>query len=36
MDASGRKFSKRDKSITLRSLRERGWTPARIRATLPL
>jgi glutamyl-Q tRNA(Asp) synthetase len=36
LDASGKKFSKRDKSITLRSLRERGWTPAQIRATLPL
>ncbi len=36
LDASGKKFSKRDRSITLRALRENGWTPAQIRSTLRL
>lgn len=36
LDHRGKKFSKRDKSITLRALRENGWTPAQIRSTLPL
>jgi glutamyl-Q tRNA(Asp) synthetase len=36
LDASGKKFSKRDRSITLRALRENGWTPAQIRSTLQL
>ncbi|HTT99376.1 MAG TPA: tRNA glutamyl-Q(34) synthetase GluQRS [Rhizomicrobium sp.] len=34
LDASGRKFSKRDESMTLRSLRESGVTPREIRARL--
>jgi len=33
-DAEGRKFSKRDRSVTLRSLRESGVTPAQIRERL--
>jgi glutamyl-Q tRNA(Asp) synthetase len=36
LDASGRKFSKRDQTITLRGLRERGETPERIRSRLSL
>jgi glutamyl-Q tRNA(Asp) synthetase len=36
LDNSGKKFSKRDKSITLRALRESGWTPQQIRSTLQL
>src|SRR5690242_4336297 len=36
LDDSGKKFSKRDKAITLRALREDGWTPAKIRSTLRL
>jgi glutamyl-Q tRNA(Asp) synthetase len=35
-DANGRKFSKRDQSVTLRSLREASETPASIRARLGL
>src|SRR5581483_1374017 len=31
---TGRRFAKRDKAVTLRSLRERGRTPAEIRALL--
>ncbi|HZP99249.1 MAG TPA: tRNA glutamyl-Q(34) synthetase GluQRS [Reyranella sp.] len=33
-DETGRRFAKRDKAVTLRSLRERGRTPAEIRALL--
>jgi glutamyl-Q tRNA(Asp) synthetase len=29
-DADGRRFAKRDKSLTLRALRERGMTPAQV------
>lgn len=36
LDASGKKFSKRDKAITLRALRDQGWTPAQVRSNLPL
>lgn len=36
LDASGKKLSKRDRSITLRTLRENGWTAAQIRSTLRL
>jgi glutamyl-Q tRNA(Asp) synthetase len=36
LDASGRKFSKRDQTITLRGLRECGETPERIRSRLSL
>lgn len=36
LDESGRKFSKRDQSLTLRALRESGETPADIRARLSL
>jgi glutamyl-Q tRNA(Asp) synthetase len=36
LDASGKKFSKRDQSITLRALRMSGWTPAQIRSRLVL
>ena len=32
LDANGRKFSKRDHAVTLKSLREGGVTPAEIRA----
>jgi glutamyl-Q tRNA(Asp) synthetase len=34
LDAAGRKFSKRDRSVTLDSLRRAGATPASIRKTL--
>ena len=34
LDAKGRKFSKRDASVTLRDLRERGESPKSIRARL--
>lgn len=34
LDAAGRKFSKRDRAVTLRSLREAGVTPGEIRAQL--
>jgi len=36
LDANGRKFSKRDHAVTLRSLRERGATQAEIRARIGL
>lgn len=36
LDAQGRKFSKRDRAVTLRSLRESGVTPAQIRERLGL
>jgi glutamyl-Q tRNA(Asp) synthetase len=36
VDAAGKKFSKRDHAMTLRSLRESGLTPAEIRAQLGL
>lgn len=36
LDAAGRKFSKRDQSLTLRTLRESGETPDGIRARLSL
>jgi glutamyl-Q tRNA(Asp) synthetase len=36
LDAEGRKFSKRDKSVTLRELRARGETPKMIRAMIGL
>ena len=36
LDVSGRKYSKRDQSLTLRALRESGETPDRIRARLSL
>jgi glutamyl-Q tRNA(Asp) synthetase len=31
-DASGKRFAKRDKGLTLRALREAGWTPEEVRA----
>ncbi len=31
-DADGKRFAKRDRSLTLRSLREAGKTPAEVRA----
>jgi len=34
LDAEGRKFSKRDRAVTLRAMRERGVTPDEIRAQL--
>ena len=34
LDENGKKFSKRDRSVTLRSLREEGWTSADIRTRL--
>src|SRR6185369_15737100 len=34
-DAEGRRFAKRDRSLTLRSLREAGKTPAEVFALLP-
>ena len=34
LDETGRKFSKRDYAVTLRSLRESGVTPAQLRARL--
>ncbi|HEX4510351.1 MAG TPA: tRNA glutamyl-Q(34) synthetase GluQRS [Burkholderiaceae bacterium] len=33
-DAQGRRFAKRDKSLTLRALRESGWTPAEVFASI--
>lgn len=36
LDESGRKFSKRDRGVTLRSLRQAGITPGEIRAQLGL
>lgn len=36
LDASGKKLSKRNRSLTLRSLREQGVTPAQIRERLGL
>ena len=36
LDDEGRKFSKRDRAVTLRSLRESGVTPAAIRDRLGL
>jgi glutamyl-Q tRNA(Asp) synthetase len=36
LDAQGRKFSKRDHAVTLRSLRERGVTAAEVRARVGL
>jgi glutamyl-Q tRNA(Asp) synthetase len=36
LDAQGRKFSKRDRAVTLRSLRESGVTPTGLRAQLGL
>jgi glutamyl-Q tRNA(Asp) synthetase len=36
LDAQGRKFSKRDRAVTLKSLRESGVTPAQIREQLGL
>ncbi len=33
-DASGKRFAKRDKALTLRALRESGKTPAKVRATV--
>lgn len=36
LDANGRKFSKRDRSVTLRALRQSGWTPDRIRERVGL
>lgn len=36
LDADGRKFSKRDKAVTLRDLRASGETPANVRAKLGL
>lgn len=36
LDESGRKFAKRDRSLTLRALRESGETPVDIRARLSL
>jgi glutamyl-Q tRNA(Asp) synthetase len=31
-DASGKRFAKRDKALTLRALRDAGWTPEEVRA----
>jgi len=36
LDAEGRKFSKRDKAVTLRDLRTAGETPESIRDRLKL
>ena len=36
LDANGKKFSKRDHAVTLKSLRENGVTPAEIRARVGL
>ncbi len=36
LDASGRKLSKRDRAVTLQSLREQGLTPAQVRERLGL
>jgi glutamyl-Q tRNA(Asp) synthetase len=36
VDATGKKFAKRDRAVTLRSLRENGVTPDQIRAKLSL
>lgn len=36
LDAQGRKFSKRDRAVTLRSMRESGMMPAQIREQLGL
>ena len=36
LDATGKKFSKRDGAVTLQSLREQGLTPADIRARIGL
>jgi glutamyl-Q tRNA(Asp) synthetase len=36
LDSEGKKFSKRDHAVTLKSLRENGVTPARIRTQLGL
>jgi len=36
LDETGKKFSKRDRAVTLRALREEGVTPAAIRARLGL
>jgi len=36
LDAQGRKFSKRDRAVTLKSMRESGTTPAQIRERLGL
>ena len=36
LDASGKKFSKRDRAVTLQSLREEGVTPSEIRARIGL
>jgi len=36
LDANGKKFSKRDQAVTLRSLRESGATPQSVRARLNL
>lgn len=36
LDAQGRKFSKRDRAVTLRSMRESGMMPAQIRERLGL
>ena len=36
LDENGKKFSKRDSSVTLASLRESGATPSDIRARLGL
>lgn len=32
VDENGRRFAKRDKALTLRALREAGWSPAETRA----
>jgi glutamyl-Q tRNA(Asp) synthetase len=34
-DASGKRFAKRDKALTLRALREAGRTPDEVRAMIP-
>jgi glutamyl-Q tRNA(Asp) synthetase len=36
LDSQGRKFSKRDKAVTLRELRASGETPASLRSKLGL
>jgi glutamyl-Q tRNA(Asp) synthetase len=36
LDAQGKKFSKRDRSLTLKSLRDGGTTPQSVRTRLGL
>jgi len=36
LDETGRRFAKRDRAVTLRALREAGWTPADVRRRVGL